>query len=106
MVFTELKNNSDLSRPGFDCLLYEGSKKNSGRTVFIFIKKNLSYKIREDLSESDEYKIYYASLLNKYKYNNKQTWQLMKETTAKLKKKSHEQLQKLSKKSPKKKVKL
>ena len=53
---TELQNNSNLSLTGFDSVPYEKSKKNRGGGVLIFIKKNLSYKIRKDLSESDEHK--------------------------------------------------
>ena len=53
---TELQNNSNLSLTGFDSVPYERSKKNRGGGVLIFIKKNLSYKIRKDLSESDEHK--------------------------------------------------
>ena len=54
---TELQNNSNLSLAGFDSVPYERSK-NSRRAGgdLIFIKKNLSYKIRKDLSESDEHK--------------------------------------------------
>ena len=40
----------------FDSVSYERSKKSKGGGVLIFIKKNLSYKIRNDLSESDEHK--------------------------------------------------
>ena len=54
---TELQNNSNLSLAGFNSVPYEKSKKSRrGGGVFILIKKNLSYKIRKDLSESDEYK--------------------------------------------------
>ena len=53
---TELQNNSNLSLTGFDSVPYERSNKNRGGGVLIFIKKNLSYKIRKDLSESDEHK--------------------------------------------------
>ena len=52
---TELQNNSNLSLPGFDSVPYERSKKDRGGGVLIFVKKNLSYKIRKDLSESDEH---------------------------------------------------
>ena len=52
---TELQNNSNLSLTGFDSVPYERSKKSRrGGGVLIFIKKNLSYKIRKDLSESGE----------------------------------------------------
>ena len=50
---TELQNNSNVSLTGFDSVPYERSKKNRGGGVLIFIKKNLSYKIRKNLSESD-----------------------------------------------------
>ena len=54
---TKLQNNSNLSLTGFDFGPYERSKKkNRGSGVLIFIKKNLSYKIQKDLSESDEHK--------------------------------------------------
>ena len=53
---TKLKNNSNLSLAGLDSIPYERSKKNRGGGVLIFIKKNLSYKIRKDVSESDEHK--------------------------------------------------
>ena len=53
---TKLQNNSNLSLTGFDSLPYERSKKNRGGGVLIFIKKNISYKIRKDLSESKEHK--------------------------------------------------
>ena len=53
---TELQNNSNRSLTGFDSVPYERSNKNRGGGVLIFIKKNLSYKIRKDLSESDEHK--------------------------------------------------
>ena len=54
---TKLQNNLNLSLAGFDSVPYERSKKSwrEGR-VLIFIKKELSYKIRKDLSESDEHK--------------------------------------------------
>ena len=55
---TELQNNSNLSLAGFDSVPYERSKKkkkNRGGGVLILIQKNLSYKIRKDLSESDEH---------------------------------------------------
>ena len=48
---TELQNNSNVSLTGFDSVPYERSKKNRGGG-----KKNLSYKIRKNLSESDERK--------------------------------------------------
>ena len=52
---TELQNNSNLSLTDFDSVPYERSKKSSrGGGVLIFIKKNLSYKIRKDLSECGE----------------------------------------------------
>ena len=53
---TELQNNSNLSLTGFDSVPYERSKKDRGSGVLIFVKKNLSYKIRKELSESDEHK--------------------------------------------------
>ena len=54
---TELQNNSNLSLAGFNSVPYEkGKKSRRGGGVLILIKKNLSYKIRKDLSESDEYK--------------------------------------------------
>ena len=54
---TELQNNSNLSLAGFDSVPYERSKKSRrGGGVLIFIKKNLDYKIRKDLSKSDEHK--------------------------------------------------
>ena len=54
---TELQNNSSLYLAGFDSVPYERSKKSRrGDGVLIFTKKNLSYKIRKDLSESDEHK--------------------------------------------------
>ena len=49
---TELQNNSNLSLTGFDSVPY----KSRGGGVLIFIKKNLSYQIRKDLSESDKHK--------------------------------------------------
>ena len=54
---TGLKNNSNLSLAGLDSVPYERCKK-SGREgrVELFILKNLSYKIRKDLSEFDEQK--------------------------------------------------
>ena len=51
-----LQNNSNLSLAGFDSISYERSRGRRGGIVLIFIKKNLSYKIRKDLSESDEHK--------------------------------------------------
>ena len=45
MALTELKNNSDLFRTGFDSDSYEESKKRRERGVLIFIKKNHAYKI-------------------------------------------------------------
>ena len=54
---TELQNSSNLSLAEFDSTPYERSKTSRrGGGVLIFIKKNLSYKIRKDLSESDEHK--------------------------------------------------
>ena len=53
---TKLKNNSNLTLTGFDSVSYERSKKSRGGGVLIFIQKNLSFKIRKDLSESDEHK--------------------------------------------------
>ena len=53
---TELQNSSNLSLTGFDSVPYERSKKIKGGEVLIFIKKNLSYKIRKDLSQSDKHK--------------------------------------------------
>ena len=52
-------------------------------------------------------KNYYASLLNKHKYDTKRRWQVMKEITGKQKKKSSSLTKaiKLSKKSPKNKAK-
>ena len=49
---TELQNNSNLSLAGFDSSRF--CKRGGG--FLIFIKSNLSYKIRKDLSESDEHK--------------------------------------------------
>ena len=49
---TKLQNNSNLSLTGFDSVPY----KSRGGGVLIFIKKNLSYQIRKDLSESDKHK--------------------------------------------------
>ena len=64
---TELQSNSNLSLAGFDSVPYERSKKSKrGGGVLIFIKKKLSYKIRKDLSESDEHKEI-LSLVNSYK---------------------------------------
>ena len=51
-----LQNNSNLSLEGFDSISYKRSRSRRGGIVLIFIKKNLSYKIRKDLSESDEHK--------------------------------------------------
>ena len=54
---TELQNSSNLSVAEFDSTPYKRSKKSRrGGRVLIFIKNNLSYKIRKDLSESDEHK--------------------------------------------------
>ena len=53
---TELQNNSNLSLARFDSVPYERSNKSREVGVLIFIKKNLSYKIRKDLSKSDEHK--------------------------------------------------
>ena len=53
---TELQNNSNLPLTGFDSVPYERSKKSRGGGVLTFIKKNLSYKIRKDLFESDKHK--------------------------------------------------
>ena len=54
---TELQSNSNVSLAGEDSVSYERSKKSRrGGGVLIFIKKSLSYKIRKDLSESDEHK--------------------------------------------------
>ena len=54
---TELQNNSNLSLAGFDSVSYKKSKKSRrGGGVLIFIKKNLSYKIRKDISESNKHK--------------------------------------------------
>ena len=47
---------SNLSLTGFDSVPYERSKKSRGGGVLIFTKKSLFYKIRKDLSESDEHK--------------------------------------------------
>ena len=52
----KLQNNSNLSLTGFDSVPYKRSKKSRGGGVWIFIKKNLSCKIRKELSESDEHK--------------------------------------------------
>ena len=58
---TELQNSSNLSLAEFDSTPYERSKTSRrGGGVLIFIKKNLSYKIRKDLSESDEHKEYFS----------------------------------------------
>ena len=49
--------------------------------------KKRHYQIQSKLMQnSSPLKNYYASLLNKYKYNTKQTWQVMKEITGKEKK--------------------
>ena len=54
---TELQNSTNLSVAEFDSTPYKRSTKSRrGGRVLIFIKKNLSYKIRKDLSESDEHK--------------------------------------------------
>ena len=57
---TELQNNSNVSLKGLILFLTKEvkkkRKKNRGGGVLILIKKNLSYKIRKDLSESDEHK--------------------------------------------------
>ena len=58
---TELQNNSNLSLTGFDSVPYKRGKKSWGGGVLIFIKKNLSYKIREDLCESVNLKKYFPS---------------------------------------------
>ena len=52
----KLQNNSNLSLTGFDSVPYKRSKKSRGGGVWIFIKKNLSCKIRKELSEFDEHK--------------------------------------------------
>ena len=51
---TKLQKKSNLSFTEFDCVPYEKSKNSRGGGVLIFIKKNLSYKIPKDFSESDE----------------------------------------------------
>ena len=54
---TELPNNSNLSLAEFNSVSYKRSKKSRrGVEVLMFIKRNLSYKIRKNLSESDEHK--------------------------------------------------
>ena len=53
---TELQNNLNLSLTGFDSVPYERSKKSREGAVLIFIKKNLSCKIRKDPSQPDNYK--------------------------------------------------
>ena len=45
-----------LSLIGFNSVPYEKSKKSRGGGILIFIKKNISYKIRKALSEFDEHK--------------------------------------------------
>ena len=52
----KLQINSNLFITGFDSVLYGRSKKSSEGGVLILIKKNLSYKTRKDLYESDEHK--------------------------------------------------
>ena len=65
---TELQNNASLSLAGFDSVPYKRSRRGGG--VLIFIKKNLSYKIRKDLSESDEHKeILSLEILYKNSFN-------------------------------------
>ena len=77
----------------------KGLKKSSKTEQRLYIKflKNKSaeseekYKNYKNLLEKLKIKSkknYYASLLNKYKYDNKQTWQVMKEITGKQKKNS------------------
>ena len=68
---TELQNSLNLSLPEFGSTPYERSKKSRrGGRVLIFIKKNLSYKIRKDLSESDEHKeILFLEMLYKNSSN-------------------------------------
>ena len=67
---TELQNNLNLSLAGFDSVPNERSKKSRrGGGVLIFIKRNLSYKIQKDLSESDEHKEI-LSLEISYKYSS------------------------------------
>ena len=53
---TKLQNNSIFSDMGFDSVPYKISETGRWDGVLIFIKKNLSYKIRKDFSESDEHK--------------------------------------------------
>ena len=77
----------------------KGLKKSSKTKQRLYIKflKNKSaeseekYKNYKNLFEKLKIKAkknYYASLLNKYKYDTKRTWQVMEEITGKQKKKS------------------
>lgn len=53
---TELQNDSNLSLTWFDSAPSERNKKSRGGTILILVKKNAFWKIRKDLSESDEHK--------------------------------------------------
>ena len=63
---SEVQYNSNLSLTEFNSVLYEKSKKRRGGEVLIFTKKNLSCKIRKDLSESEKHKeILFQKISNK-----------------------------------------
>ena len=53
-----MSQKHDVQTPNYKIIQtpFEGSKKSRGGGELIFIKKNFSYKIRKDLSESDEHK--------------------------------------------------
>ena len=86
----------NLKRPWFSKGLKKSSKTN--QTLCIKFLKNKSaesegkYKNYKNLFEKLKIKSkknYYATLLNKYIYDTKQTWQVIKEITGKHKKKSN-----------------
>ena len=92
MTEIEIKPKN-LKTPSFS----NGPKKSSKTKQRLYIKflKNKSaeseekYKNYKNLFEKLKIKSkknYYASLLNKYKYDTKRTWQVMKEITGKQKK--------------------
>jgi exonuclease III len=50
---SELKNNSTLHLPTYKAVSLERSAKNRGGGVLMYIKENIPYKVRDDLTVSD-----------------------------------------------------
>ena len=103
--FAEIKiKPKNLETPWFSKTLKKSSKTKQ-RPYINFLKnksiyseeKCKSYKSIFEKCKIKSRKSYYASLLNKYKYDSMQTWQVMKKITGKQNPVLYQKLEKLSK---------